>query len=339
VPSGKRRQQVENVLNKLGRAKWNVHTLWRAKTGEHRMEKRRLGRTGLDVSVVGFGTMTIGGIFGPVDDAVSIQALHAAVDAGMNFIDTSDAYGAGRSERVVGAFLKERPDRGRIIVCTKGGNNMVTGARNFTPDYICACVEGSLQRLGVEAIDVYLLHNPTVANLQAEDSFDMLERYKDQGKIKHWGVSVNTLAECELTVAAGRAAVMQMEYNILEQEPTGVFAKAHAADVGVIARVPLKRGLLSGRFDEHWTFAEGDRRSQMFSPDRLPALVAKVGQIEAAVADLGRPLAEVAVRFCLSSPHVAVTIPGIRTPAQARANAAACEPLPAPAVAKLRQLA
>lgn len=94
---------------------------------------------------------------------------------------------------------------------------------------------------------------------------------------------------------------MQMEYNILEQEPTGVFAKAHAADVGVIARVPLKRGLLSGRFDEHWTFAEGDRRSQMFSPDRLPALIAKVRQIEAAVADLGRPLAEVAVRFCLSS--------------------------------------
>ena len=110
------------------------------------MEKRTLGRTGLEVSVIGFGAMTIGGIFGPVDDAVSNQALHAAVDAGINFIDTSDAYGAGHSERVIGAFLKERADRQQIIVCTKGGNNMVTGARTFTPDYIRNCVEGSLQR-------------------------------------------------------------------------------------------------------------------------------------------------------------------------------------------------
>jgi aryl-alcohol dehydrogenase-like predicted oxidoreductase len=176
-----------------------------------------------------------------------------------------------------------------------------------------------------------------VANLQAEDSFEVLEAYKKQGKIKHWGVSVNTLAECELAVAAGRAAVLQMEYNILEQAPAEIFTKAHAAGVGVIARVPLKRGLLSGRFDEHWTFAEGDRRRQMFSPDKLPALVAKVRQIEAAVADLGRPLAEVAVRFCVSNPHVTVTIPGIRTPAQATANAAACEVLPGEVVAKLRE--
>jgi aryl-alcohol dehydrogenase-like predicted oxidoreductase len=118
-----------------------------------------------------------------------------------------------------------------------------------------------------------------------------------------------------------------------------VFAKAHAAGVGVIARVPLKRGLLSGRFDEQWTFDEQDRRKQMFSPDKMPALVAKVRQIEAAVADLGRPLAEVAVRFCVSNPHVAVTIPGIRTPTQAKANAAAWEPLPTASLGRLRQLA
>jgi aryl-alcohol dehydrogenase-like predicted oxidoreductase len=302
------------------------------------MEKRILGRTGLEVSVIGFGAMTIGGIYGPVDDAVGNQALHAAVDAGINFIDTSDAYGAGHSERVIGAFLKERPDRHQIIVCTKGGNNMVTGTRNFTPDYIRNCVEGSLQRLGVDAIDLYLLHNPALANLQAHDSFDVLEDYKAKGQIKHWGVSLNTLAECELAVTDGHAAVLQMEYNILEQGPAEVFAKAHAAGVGVISRVPLKRGLLSGRFDEHWTFAEGDRRQQMFAPDKLPAWVAKVRQIEAVVADFDRPLAEVAVRFCVTNPHVAVTIPGIRTPAQATANAAASAPLPEAVLAKLRQL-
>lgn len=303
------------------------------------MQTRPLGRTGLAVTVVGFGSLTIGGAFGPADDALSLQALHTAIDAGMNFIDTSDAYGAGRSETLIGAFLKERSDRDQIIVCTKGGNNMVTGQRNFAPDYIRGCVEGSLKRLGVEAIDLYLLHNPSLDNLKAGDSFDVLETYKAQGKIKHWGVSVNTIAECEYTVACGQPAVMQMEYNILEQEPEAVFAKAHAAGIGVIARVPLKRGMLSGRFNEQTTFVDTDLRGRILSTDKMPDLVAKVQQIEAASARVGRPLAEIAMRFCISNPHVAVTIPGIRTPEQARSNAAACEPLPADVVEALRQLA
>jgi aryl-alcohol dehydrogenase-like predicted oxidoreductase len=302
------------------------------------METRTLGRTGLQVPVVGFGSMTIGGIFGPVDDAVSIQALHAAIDAGMRFIDTSDAYGAGHSERVIGRFLRERPDRDQIIICTKGGNNMVTGARNFTPEYIRGCVEGSLQRLGIEAIDLYLLHNPSVQNLKAGDSFELLEKYKAEGKIKHWGVSLNTLEECELAVADGRPAVLQMEYNLLDQEAEGVFAKAKAAGVGVISRVPLKRGLLSGRIDEQTQFVEGDRRRNILAPDKLPAMVARVKRIAEVVADYGRPLAEVAVRFCVSNPDVSLTIPGIRTPEQAKANAAASEPLPADVLQKLRRI-
>lgn len=303
------------------------------------MQTRRLGRTGLEVTVVGFGALTIGGAFGAVDDAVSTAALHAAIDAGMNFIDTSDAYGAGHSETLIGKFLKERADRARLILCTKGGNNMVTGERNFTPDYIRGCVEGSLQRLGVEAIDVYLLHNPSLENLKAEDSFEVIESCVDQGKIKHWGVSVNTLAECEYTVASGKLAVMQMEYNILEQEPEAVFAKARAAGIGVIARVPLKRGMLSGRFNEQTTFEATDLRGRILSADKMPELVSKVQQIEAAASSVGRPLAEIAMRFCVSNPHVAVTIPGVRTPEQARSNAAACEPLPAEVVEALRQLA
>jgi aryl-alcohol dehydrogenase-like predicted oxidoreductase len=302
------------------------------------METRTLGRTGLQVPVVGFGSMTIGGIFGPVDDAVSIQALHAAIDAGMRFIDTSDAYGAGRSERVIGRFLQERPDRDQIIICTKGGNNMVTGARNFAPEYIRGCVEGSLQRLGVEAIDLYLLHNPSVQNLKAGDSFELLEKYQAEGRIKHWGVSLNTLEECELAVASGQPAVLQMEYNLLDQEADGVFAKASAAGVGVISRVPLKRGLLSGRIDEQTHFVEGDRRRNILAPDKLPAMVARVKRIAEVVSDYGRPLAEVAVRFCVSNPNVSLTIPGIRTPEQARANAAASEPLPADVLQKLRRI-
>ncbi|PON14459.1 hypothetical protein C2W62_28945 [Candidatus Entotheonella serta] len=303
------------------------------------MQTRSLGRTGLEATVVGFGALTIGGAFGTVDDAVSIDALHAAIDAGMNFIDTSDAYGAGHSEHLIGNFLKQRADRDRIIVCTKGGNNMVTGERNFTSDYIRGCVEGSLTRLGIEAIDVYLLHNPSLDNLKAEDSFEVLETFVTQGKIKYWGVSVNTLAECEYTVASGQPAVMQMEYNLLEQAPEAVFAKAHAAGIGVIARVPLKRGMLSGRFNEETTFEAADLRGRILSADKMPAYVNKVRQIEAAAASVWRPLAEIAMRFCISNPHVAVTIPEIRTPEQARSNAAACEPLPADIVEALRQLA
>lgn len=303
------------------------------------MQTRTLGRTGLDVTVVGFGALAIGGAFGPVEDQVSLQALHTAVDAGMNFIDTSDAYGAGHSEALIGKFLKERPDRHHLILCSKGGNNMVTGKRTFTPAYIRGCVEGSLQRLGVDAIAVYLLHNPTLDNLKAQDSFALLEAFKAEGKIKHWGVSVNTLAECDYTVDCGQPAVMQMEYNLLEQAPEAVFARAHQAGVGVIARVPLKRGLLSGRFDEHTTFSDTDLRHRILSADRLSTLVAKVRQMEAAATSLGCPLAEVAMRFCVSNPHVAVTIPGIRTPAQALANAAACNRLPADMVRALRQLA
>lgn len=303
------------------------------------MQTRPLGRTGLEVTVVGFGALTIGGAFGAVDDAVSTDALHAAIDAGMNFIDTSDAYGAGHSEHLIGTFLKQRADRNRIMVCTKGGNNMVTGERNFTPDYIRSCVENSLTRLGIEAIDLYLLHNPSLDNLKSEDSFDVLETFVAQGKIKHWGVSVNTLAECEYTVANGKPAVMQMEYNLLEQAPESVFAKAHAAGIGVIARVPLKRGMLSGRFNEETTFEATDLRGRILSADKMPAYVEKVQQIEAAAAGVGRPLAEIAMRFCVSNPHVSVIIPGIRTPDQARSNAAACEPLPADVVEALRQLA
>jgi aryl-alcohol dehydrogenase-like predicted oxidoreductase len=132
---------------------------------------------------------------------------------------------------------------------------------------------------------------------------------------------------------------MQMEYNILEQEPEAIFAKAHAASIGVIARVPLKRGMLSGRFNEQTTFEDTDLRGRILSSDKMPSLVTKVQQIEAAAASLGRPLAEIAMRFCVSNPHVAVTIPGVRTPEQARANAAACEPLPADVVEALRRLA
>jgi aryl-alcohol dehydrogenase-like predicted oxidoreductase len=301
------------------------------------MEKRILGRTGLKISVVGFGAIPIGGFFGPVEDAESIRALHTAIDAGMNFIDTSDAYGLEfRAEVVIGKFLKERSDRNDIIICTKGGNNMVTGKRNFSPDYIRGCLEGSLKRLGLEAVDLYLLHNPNVDDMKNELSFSLLDKYKAEGKIKHWGVSVNTLPECELAVSIGRPAAMQMEYNILEQEAEGVFAKAKAAGVGVISRVPLKRGFLSGRFDEAYQFSEGDRRRKILSPENMRKYQARLDKLREVAKEVGRSPAEIAIRFCVSNPSVSTVLPGIRTPQQAKEDAAAWETLPPEALKKLK---
>jgi len=301
------------------------------------MEKRILGNTGLEVTVVGFGAMTIGGAFGPVDDNESNRALHAAIDGGMNFIDTSDAYGGGRSENVIGQFLKERSDRNDIIIFTKGGNNMSTGKTDFTPEYIAGALEGSLQRLGMTP-DLYLLHNPKEDNMAAEDSYALLEKAKDDGKIKNWGVSLNTVSECDLAVSQGKPSVMQMEYNILGQEPADSFARAKAAGVGVISRVPLKRGFLSGRIDEAFEFAEGDRRKNMFSPENIRKFQDKLNKLQDVAGQLNISPAAAALRFCVSNPDVSCVIPGIRTAEQSTQNAACGEPLPIEAVKRLQEI-
>lgn len=291
------------------------------------MQKRTFGNTGLEVTTVGFGAMTIGGAFGEVDDGESIAALHAAVDAGMNFIDTSNAYGEGHSETLIAQFLSQRSDRDDILVFSKGGNNMVTRQRNFNPDYIQTCLDESLARLG-RAIDFYMLHNPNVDNMSAQDSYEVLERAQQAGKIRHWGVSVNNLAECELTVSQGSAAGMQMEYNVMNQIAAPAFAQAARSGVAVIARVPLGRGFLSGRFGVDHQFGDGDTRKRNLTPENLQKFQGKLELVKQEASALGITPAALALRFCISNPHVSCVIPGIRTAKQARENAAACEPLP-----------
>lgn len=302
------------------------------------MEKRILGRTGLKLSAISFGAMTIGGVFGPVDDNESIRALHAAVDSGVNFIDTSDAYGVGHSEEVIARFLKERPDRERILICTKGGNNMVTRQLNFSPGYIQSCVEASLDRLGVEVFDLYLLHNPKVDNINSGDSFDLLDNFVRQGKIKHWGVSLNTVAECETAVSNGRAAAMQMEYNLLERDPEAVFQKAREAGIGVISRVPLKRGFLTGRFAENHQFAAGDVRARVLTPENIKKFGQKLDKLKEISGDTGISTADLAIRFCVSNPNVSTVTMGIRTVKQAEQNAACSQALPKELMDKLQKL-
>ena len=165
------------------------------------MQKHRVGNTNFEVVllVLGFGAMTIGGAFSAVDDNESVSALHAAIDASMNFIDTSNAYGEGYSEPLIGQFLAERSDRDDILVLSKGSNNLATRQHNFEPDYIQTCLGENVARLG-RAIDFYMLHNPNVDNMSAEDSYEVLVLAQQAGKIRHRGVSVNNLAECELAV-------------------------------------------------------------------------------------------------------------------------------------------
>ena len=299
------------------------------------MEKRKLGNTGLEVSVIGFGAMTIGGAFGPVDDEESSAALHAAIDSGMNFIDTSNAYGEGRSETLIGQFLKTRTDRHDIVLISKGGNNMVTRQRNFDPAYIGQCLDESLQRLGCETLDLYLLHNPSVDNMSAQDSYALLDKARADGKIRHWGVSVNTVAECEYAVSQGCASAMQMEYNVINQSAGDAYAAAKAAGVGVISRVPLSRGFLSGHIDESVQFADDDTRRRSLTAENIRKFQGHLNKVKTLAAQLGVSAAELAIRFCVSNSSVSCVIPGVRTAQQAKQNAASGQSLPDDVMAQL----
>src|ERR1051325_5402395 len=188
------------------------------------MEYRTLGPTGLSVSAVGLGTMVHAGHFGPMDDRESLAAIDGALDLGVNFIDTSDAYGAGYAEQLLGNALRGRRDK--VVLATKGGNVMVgpeRGKRNFARQYIEKVLHDSLQRLRTDWIDLYQLHNPTVDVIENDDVWELLERYKEQGKIRHYGVSINTSEEGIAAIRRGRSDTVQAEYNLLMQEPAETF--------------------------------------------------------------------------------------------------------------------
>src|SRR5213594_2667423 len=179
------------------------------------MQYKMLGKTGLRVSVVGLGTMVHAGHFGPMKDDESLEAIAAAMDLSVNFIDTSDAYGAGYSETLLGKALKGKRDK--VFLATKGGNVMVgpnRGKRNFAADYIGRVMEESLKRLQTDYIDLYQLHNPNVEVIRSGDVWELLERRKKEGKIRHYGVSINTIEEGVAAVQDGRSDTIQIEYNL-----------------------------------------------------------------------------------------------------------------------------
>lgn len=293
------------------------------------MKYKTLGKTGLRVSAVGLGTMVHAGHFGPMKDSESLSAIETALDLGVNFIDTSDAYGAGYSETLLGNALKGKRDK--IIIATKGGNVMVgpnRGKRIFEPDYIERVMDDSLHRLQTDYIDLYQLHNPTVDVIERGEVWQVLEQAKQAGKIRHYGVSINTMEEGMAAVKDGRAETVQVEYNLLTQAPAEqIFPLAQQANVGVIARIPLKRGILTGKLTQadEARFQGEDVRARSFKGEAFAKELAKAAQLRFLVHGPVETLTQAAIAFCIAHPAVSVVIPGARNADQMRENAAGAD--------------
>ena len=287
------------------------------------MQYRPLGTTGIEVSEIGYGAWGIGGAqWGGADDDESIQALHKAIDLGLNFIDTALAYGEGRSERLVGQVVRERPET--IYVATKvPPKNLVWPAEAgtlvqevFPGDYVRACAERSLSNLGLERIDLLQLHVWSDEWTDQGDWREAVDELRSAGKIAHFGVSINDHqpANALRLIVSGAAETVQVIYNVFDQSPEDeLFGACRENGVGVIARVPLDEGGLTGTIGPDTEFGEGDFRASYFRGDRK---VEVRDRVQAIAADLGiaeTELAEVALRFILSEPTVSAVIPGMRS--------------------------
>ena len=312
------------------------------------MKYRKFGKTGFEVSEVGFGAWAIGGSWGKQDEDDSVKALHAALDRGVNFIDTAAGYGNGRSEKIIGKVLKERSER--IYVATKTPPQ--PGAwppspyddpdKRYSEKYIRSSVEERLRNLGVEAVDILQLHTWTRAWNRDPKPLEILSRLKEEGKVLAYGISTpehdqNSVVEL---IKGGLIDSVQVIYNIFEQEPAAeLLPSAAEHGVGIIVRVAFDEGSLTGKFTRDTRFEEGDFRNNYFAGDRLARTVDRMEAIKKDIAGSGLSPAQVALRFVLDHPAVSSVIPGIRTVWQAEANTAASDlkPLSKGLTEKLRE--
>ena len=225
------------------------------------METRRLGKTGHRVSVIGLGCWQFGGDWGDVSESQAMATLHAAADAGVTFFDTADVYGDGRSERLVGRFLAERPGSG-ILVATKCGRRVAQDLANYTPEALHQWAERSRENLGLAMIPLTQLHCPPDAVYESDAVFGTLDEMVSAGVLGAYGVSVETVAQGLRAIRRPGVATVQVIFNAFRLKPMGQLLPAcQKADVGVIVRVPLASGLLSGRYTESTTFPASDHRN------------------------------------------------------------------------------
>lgn len=303
------------------------------------MQLRRLGRTGFQVSEIGFGAWAIGGSWGATDDATSLAAMHAAVDAGVTFFDTADVYGDGRSERLVGQLLRERDEP--LVVATKFGRRVPLELSLYTYDNFRAWLERSRENLGVDTIDLVQLHSLPWETYYTPSVFEACDRLVDEGLVRAYGVSVEKVEEALKAIEHPGVSAVQIIFNAFRQRPAGLFfEQARARDVGVIARVPLASGLLTGKLTRESTFAPDDHRTfnrhgEVFDRGETFAGVDFETGLDAVEAlrplvPEGATLAQLALRWILMFDAVSTVIPGAKTPEQARANAAAAGVAPLP---------
>jgi aryl-alcohol dehydrogenase-like predicted oxidoreductase len=304
------------------------------------MEKRVLGRTGREVSVIGLGTWQLGADWGDVREEDAVAVLDAAVEAGVTFFDTADVYGDGRSEQLIGRCLRDRRDAG-IVVATKMGRRAEQVPENYALDNFRAWNDRSRANLGVDTLDLVQLHCPPTAVYSCDAVFDALDTLVAEERIAAYAVSVETCAEALAAIARPGVASVQIILNPFRLKPLEkVLPAAAAAGVGIIARVPLASGLLTGKYTRDTVFAADDHRTynrhgEAFDQGETFSGVDYETGLDAAtafaaLAPEGASPAQTALRWITQQPGVTTVIPGARSVTQARANAAAAALPPLP---------
>ena len=304
------------------------------------MKTRMLGTTGYVVSELGLGAWGLGGdMWRGVDDGAAREALRAAVDQGITFFDTALAYGNGHSERLIGEVLKAEIRADRVVVATKvpprnqewPGKAGKPLADVFPARHLAASTERSLKNLGVEALplqQLHVWHDAWLNDPEWEASYDRIVRLKREGKVLHWGISINDHApETALGVLKDPVfETAQVIYNIYDRSPErALFELARTKPLGVIVRVPFDEGALTGQIRASTVFPAGDWREQYFTGDRRAEAERRGNALAQLLDDQVQTLPELALRFCLSSPRVSTVIPGMRRAAHVRQNVAAAE--------------
>jgi len=299
---------------------------------------RQLGRTPWKVSDVSFGAWAIGGSWGQVSDADSLAALNRAVDAGVNFLDTADVYGDGRSERLIAELKKSRKDE--IIVATKAGRRLPQqSVEGYSRSNLALWVEESLRNLKTDALDLLQLHCPPTALYERADIFGILDDFVKAGKLRYYGVSVQTAEEALRAIEHPNVQTVQIIFNIFRQRPADrFFAAAKQKQVGILARVPLASGLLTGKLRKDSTFAKDDHRNfnrhgeafdvgETFSGVDYNTGLEAVEELRK-LTPAGATLSQFALRWILMFDAVTCSIPGGKRPEQVAENCAASD-LPA----------
>lgn len=283
------------------------------------MQYRDLGRTGVKVSEVGMGGNRLGGSY--ESDGFWVSLVLRAVDLGVTVFDTAEAYGWGRSEEMLGKALGNRND---VLVATKMCRVRETGEQEYSAARMVETLEGSLRKLRRDVVDIYQLHSPRREAMERYDWAEGMTRLKAQGKIRFTAVAVNGEADALWLMAQGLVDVLQITYNIFATEPESeLFALAESKGVGLLCRMPLARGVLTGKFRPGAAVAPGHRA--LLDGDRMTENVRRAETLRSIAAPVGGGMTRMALKFSLSAPAISAIIPGARTVAQLEENVAASD--------------